>query len=306
MIIIFIYKENFFYDYVLNNSVEQINKAISDNKELNYYTVKAPKKNGVRVLNCIRNNTTLYHLQSSLKNNFLNKIPIAEPVYGFVKERSYSNFLAPHIWENNQERFYLRLDIKDFFGSINADSLKEVLKYYFKADDKASREMVEILIEIISLNDALPQGAVTSPVVSNIVFRQLDLRIQKYCKKLNVTYSRYADDLLFSSTNNRIHKSFFTKMISAILKSRNFKINASKTKYSITEISLNGFVVGSNIRISRGKLRDLKRVLFIYHDKKPNRINDFLYLLNSNDFNGRSKVNGNYFLNNSTFAPTKS
>ncbi|UYG95327.1 reverse transcriptase family protein [Cytobacillus firmus] len=296
VIIIFIYKENFFYDFILRNSLEDINKVI-ENKHDCYYTVKIPKKGGFRVLNCIKNETLLYQLQTSLKHNFLNKIPIAENVYGFVKEQSYRDFLTPHVWENNQPRFYLRVDIRDFFGSINSNTIGEVLKYYFKTDDKSSREMIKLLTELISLDGVLPQGAVTSPVVSNIIFRQLDLRIQKYCKKLDFIYTRYADDLLFSSTNKRLHDPFFIKIISAILNSQSFKINTSKIKSTDLEISLNGFVVGKNLRISRSKKRDINRVLFIYEDQKPENVQDFLNLLNSNKFKSRYNVNNQYFLN---------
>lgn len=292
---IFIYKENFFYKYLLKDSLEEINEQIEVKQDC-YYTIKIPKKNGLRVLNCIKNDTLLFDIQTSLKDNFLNKIPIAENAYGFVKEQSYRDFLAPHIWENNEQRFYLRVDIKDFFGSINRKTLIKVFKYYFKADDKASKEMLNFLIEIISLNDVLPQGAVTSPVVSNIIFRQLDIRIQRYCKKLDVKYSRYADDLLFSSTSKRLNDPFFIKMISVILRSLNFKINSSKTKMAESEISLSGFVVGENIRISRSKMRDINRILFINQDQKPTNIADFLHLLNSNKFQSRIHANNNYFL----------
>ncbi|WP_187770565.1 reverse transcriptase family protein [Bacillus mycoides] len=294
MIIIFIYKEDFFYDYVLRNSLEEINKQIID-KQNYYYTVKIPKKGGIRVLNCIKQKTPLFELQNLLKVNFLDKIPIAENVFGFVKEQSYKDFLVPHTWENSRERYYLRVDIKDFFGSITNDTILEVFDYYFKTNEKSSKEMNELLMQIISLNGCLPQGAVTSPVVSNVVFRQLDIRIQKYCEKFDVTYSRYADDLLFSSEKLKLHDKFFIKKINSILMSSNFKVNDKKIIKTESEISLNGFVVGKNVRISRSKKRDLNRILFIYEDKKPKNIKDFLDLLNSNKFKNRVKVNNKYF-----------
>ncbi|UOY87648.1 reverse transcriptase family protein [Bacillus glycinifermentans] len=265
-------------------------------KQQNYYLKDIPKKGGRRYLNCIEKETPLYVYQTSLKNKFLNNIPISENAYGFVKGRSYYDFLVPHTRGNNENgRYFLRIDIKDFFDSITTDILEETFKYYFKTDEKSSNEMVGLIIDIISLNDVLPQGAVTSPVVSNIVFRQLDIRIQKYCNKLKVVYTRYADDLLFSSVNNRTHEPFFIKMISNILKTLNFNINFSKIKKSEEEISLNGFVVGQNIRISRKKKRDINRVIFIYKDKKPKTTSEFLTLLNSQIFTTRTRKNNEYF-----------
>lgn len=58
---------------------------------------------------------------------------------------------------------------------------------------------------------------------------------------------------------------------------------------------MNGFVVGENVRISRSKKRDLNRVLFIYETHKPEKINDFLGLLNSSKFSNRVKFNNKYF-----------
>ncbi|MCY8826132.1 reverse transcriptase family protein [Bacillus atrophaeus] len=293
MIIIFIYKENFFYDYILQDDLQSVKEKIKD-KQQNYYLKDIPKKGGLRYLNCIEKETPLYEYQTSLKNKFLKNIPISENAYGFVKGRSYYDFLVPHI-RGNKERYFLRIDIKDFFDSITADILEETFKYYFKTDAKTSNEMVELIIDIISLNDVLPQGAVTSPVVSNIVFRQLDIRIQKYCDKLKVVYTRYADDLLFSSVNDRIHEPFFIKMISKILKTLNLNINFSKIKKSKEEISLNGFVVGQNIRISRKKKRDINRVIFIYKDKEPKTTSELLTLLNSQNFTSRARKNNEYF-----------
>ncbi|MEC4694768.1 reverse transcriptase family protein [Bacillus anthracis] len=294
VIIIFIYKEDFFYDYVLRDSLEEVSKQIK-NKQDSYYTVKIPKKGGVRVLNCIKQDTSLFELQTSLKVNFLDKIPIAENVYGFVKEQSYKDFLVPHVWDNGKKRYYLRVDIKDFFGSITNETLIKVFDYYFKTSDKVSKELNELLMQIISLNGVLPQGAVTSPVVSNIVFRKLDIRIKKYCDKFGIIYSRYADDLLFSSSSIRLHDKFFIKKINHMLKSLNFNINTKKIKKTESEISLNGFVVGKNVRISRSKKRDLNRVLFIYEDQKPKNMNDFLTLLNNNKFKSRVKNNHNKY-----------
>lgn len=293
MIIIFIYKEKFFYDYILQDGLQTVKDKIKD-KQQNYYLKEIPKKGGLRNLNCIKKETPLYEYQTSLKNKFLKNIPISENAYGFVKGKSYYDFLVPHI-TGGKEKFFLRIDIQDFFGSITADVLEETFRYYFKTEAQASNEMVELIIDIISLDDVLPQGAVTSPVVSNIVFRQLDIRIQKYCNKLNVVYTRYADDLLFSSVNSRIHEPFFVKMISNILNTLNLNINFSKMKKNKSEISLNGFVVGKNIRLSRKKKRDINRVFFVYRYKEPKTISELLTLLNSQNFTRRACKNNEYF-----------
>lgn len=118
----------------------------------------------------------------------------------------------PHRKTGKSDRYYLRIDIDSFFDSITTKLLNETLSYYFKTTDEVSNStLLKNTVDLITLNDALPQGAVTSPVVSNIVFRQLDLRIKRYCDKLNITYTRYADDMLFSSESKFLNEDYFMK-----------------------------------------------------------------------------------------------
>lgn len=146
----------------------------------------------------------------------------------------------------------MRLDIKNFFENINNQLIEKVFDYYFRIDDDTTNN--EALIdfrEMVTLEGKVPQGAITSPTLSNIVFRQLDLRIYKYCKKFNITYTRYADDLLFSSDSNYLHKDFFIKKLKYIISSMDFKLNERKIRYDKDYISLNGFVIEDSIRVSR-------------------------------------------------------
>ncbi|MEK4973608.1 reverse transcriptase family protein [Niallia sp. FSL R7-0648] len=286
MIIIFIFKEDFFYNYILQDTIENIKNEL-ENKNESYYTRVIPKKGTDRILNCLKKESKLHTYQTNLKDRFLNNIPIPDNVYGFVKDRSYKEYLIPHIRLENEVKYYIRIDIKNFFPSINNEIIEEVIKYYFKTDELKSKEMIDVFLNIVSLNNALPQGAVTSPVISNIVFRQIDLRIQKYCRKTNVTYTRYADDLLFSSNNKRILEKFFINMIRKILKSKGFNLNNSKLITTTNEIVLNGFVVGSDIRLSRSKKRDLNTILYVYNNLKPSSVNELLSLLNSKRYINR-------------------
>lgn len=259
---IFLYKEDFFYEKILQYSKENIENIIKDKER--FYTEKSiPKKNGYRTLFCMNKNSSLGKVQQNLRTNFLNKISVPDYVYGFVPNHSYKDFLSPHI----NKKYYIRLDIKNFFDSITTDILREVFSYYFQVKDPINSILLDQFTELITLNGRVPQGAITSPIISNIVFRQLDLRIKRYCDKLNVTYTRYADDLLFSSNNPYIHhkvnKDFFIKKIKYILSNKGFKLNKDKVRYDKDFISLNGFVIENNIRLSRKKLKSLSGVLFV-------------------------------------------
>lgn len=101
-----------------------------------------------------------------------------------------------------------------------------------------------MIFEILTYKYTLYRDAITSSYNKcNIVFRELDIRIQKYCRKYDIIYTRYADDLLFSGYNSILLKKTFYKGIEKIVGSRGFQINYLKTKRAKEYISLNGFVI---------------------------------------------------------------
>ena len=106
----------------------------------------------------------------------------------------------------------------------------DCLLYYVDEKIVNRDELIKMIFEILTYNDILIQGAITSPIISNIVFRELDIRIQKYCRKYDIIYTRYADDLLFSGYNSILLKKTFYKGIEKIVGSRGFQINYLKTK----------------------------------------------------------------------------
>lgn len=239
-----------------------LSDAIS-NKKVAYSKFNKRKKNGFRDIYAIDKNHKIYQLQKNLNNRFFKNILFPDCVFGFCKCKSYFDFLVPHIL-NSKKRYYLRLDISDFFGSIDIFDIEESLDYYIdnSISDDESEEICQNIIEIISLDNKIVQGAITSPVVSNLVFRSLDIRIEKYCARLGVKYTRYADDMLFSAETSYVHNYKFTNAIKAIIYDKGFELNLSKTlKYS-NEISLSGYVVGTDIRLSRKKYKAINKIIY--------------------------------------------
>jgi RNA-directed DNA polymerase len=259
VIVIYIYKKHFFINKILGTKSKTIYDIVLE-KEDHYFDKQIKKKNGNRELKCLKQGD-FKNIQSNLKKNFLDTLPLPENVYGFIKSSSYKQFLIPHIGKE----FFLRIDIKNFFPSINKKMIFDAFKDYFKVEES---EVLDLFIDIVTLDGKLPQGAITSPTVSNIVFRPLDIRIKNYCEKFGITYTRYADDLLFSSSNSKLHENFFIKKIYYIINDKNFKINSNKLIKSKFEISLNGFVIGKQIRLSRKRTKDIAQVVKICRDKK--------------------------------------
>lgn len=297
--IIYFFQEDFFYRLV--GFKKDKFEIITNNIDSYYKNITINKKNGTRTIQCITKGSELYLAQKKLCSRFLNTIPIADNVFGFVPGYSFKDFLLPHTHTAiNEKRYYLRLDIKDFFGSIKKHHIEQVFEYYFKIDD--NNETLKKFTDLVTLNNSLPQGAVTSPVISNIVFRSFDLRIQKYCKNLDIIYTRYADDLLFSSNSPKLHENFFIKMIAQIFGNK-FVINSSKVKKSVFSISLNGFVVDSKVRISRSKKTEISELIFLFHKNgKPKSIDEFLGRLKNRKCKSDIK---NLLINDDTFSKSE-
>ncbi len=197
-----------------------------------------------------------------MQKYFFRNIFLPECVYGFRENCSYIDFLMPHI--SSENKFYLRLDIKDFFESISVEYIKSFFQYYIdnKISDEEKTFIVNSIIDVTTLNGKFIQGAVTSPSISNFAFREIDIRILSYCRKLNVCYTRYADDILFSSTNKYMQSKHFIIAMQAIINDFGFALNYAKTLKYKNEISLNGYVIGNDIRLSRKKLHKINELIF--------------------------------------------
>ena len=274
-----------FLDEIVKLNEEQLETCLIKKSES--YTIYSKRKKsgaGERVIYQIDRSSDVFRAQKNFCENFALNILFPECVYGFRKRKSYFDYLVPHI-SNNPSHFFLRLDISDYFDSIKEEKIKFVMEYYLDTeitdDDKAW--ILNAIAELSTFDGHLIQGAVTSPVLSNLVFRFLDIRIEKYCQKMGIVYSRYADDLLFSSDRSYIHNYKFINLIQQIIKEDGFKLNHHKTLKFSKELSLNGYVISQDIRLSRKKLKELNKIVFD---------------LNSKSFTGFSNQKKKYIIKN--------
>lgn len=265
-----IYSREYFLRKILECSEEELLKAKLQIL-LKCHEDKIPKKGGYRSIVSVEPNSELARLQKKLQKNFFSKLPVSPSAKGFIKGCSYVDFLEEHIGHE----YFLRLDIKDFFDSITIESLKENLEPF------AEKEIINDITGLCIWNGKVPQGFVTSPAVSNLVFRRLDQRIRKYCRTYHkemtrrIFYTRYADDMLFSAVGFDFKKNKnFKRMISHILEENGFSCNESKTIFAQREISLSGYVIKEDVHLSRKKLRNINQVIYqfdsrsVYNDRE--------------------------------------
>ena len=188
-----------------------------------YETFKIPKKNG-GFRNIQSPSTVLKQIQRCFclyLNAEYNTIK-PECVHGFVSAKGemtrslgiFSNAL-PHV---NKE-FILNIDIKDFFPSIKAAFIKALLIRDFGLND----HMASVITQLCTYEKYLPAGAPTSPILSNIYCREMDHELIRLAAIHNLTYTRYDDDLTFSS-KDKITEELIDK-IKNTLNSHGFVIN---------------------------------------------------------------------------------
>ncbi|MCD9577044.1 reverse transcriptase family protein [Flavobacterium soyae] len=181
-----------------------------------YYIKKKGKNGGFRIVHHI----WTYQLENSLKilNNYLNEIFIPfDFIHGFVKGKNIKTNADTHL----AKKIILSVDIENYFESISKEMIiLGLCKIGFK------EEIAESIASIVTINGFLPQGFCTSPTIANIVTHDLDQQLKKICGT-NIQYTRYADDLYFSSDIENIPLLEITKIIEIY----GFILNENKTKW---------------------------------------------------------------------------
>lgn len=127
-------------------------------------------------------------LQRAIARRILGRSPIHSAVLGFERGRS----TVDHARRHSGQAVVVRMDIEDFFGSTAADRVRRYFRHVWDADAAA------LLMRLTTHNGSLPQGAPTSPSLSNRLNRRLDARLAAFAHSRQAVYSRYADDITFS------------------------------------------------------------------------------------------------------------
>lgn len=182
-----------------------------------YYVFSIPKRSGGE-----RKISAPYPVmlmaQRWIYDNILSKVSIHSSATGFVKGASIKDNATPHLGHD----YILKTDIKDFFPSITINRVRLIFKRL-----GYSRKIAFALASLCCLDGVLPQGAATSPTISNIIFKRLDSRMSGLASKFGLIYTRYADDLAFSG--ECIYPKFI-EYVADIVRTEGFELNTEKTR----------------------------------------------------------------------------
>ena len=223
---------------------------LSYSQMASYTTFYVRGKNKTRTISAPSVNLKMR--QRWILDEILSKESISHCVHGFVKGRSIVTNARQHI----NQKFMLNIDIKDFFPSISEDMVVEIFRSIGYSHGAAAA-----LADVCCYRRQLPQGAVTSPYLSNLIFRKIDAELLDYTTSLNCRYSRYADDITISGN---IPMETPLGKITAILEKHGFSLNEQKTRiYGETQVKrVTGLVVSDRVRIPKQFKRALKKELY--------------------------------------------
>ena len=158
-------------------------------------------------------------IQSRIKDKILAPIQLPSTVHGGVKQRSNITNAKPH----QGKKYVFTTDLQEFYPSITSQRVYETFCRL-----KFSPHFSRWLTKLTTWKYELPQGTPTSTHIANLVFLDTDLLLIDLCNENNITYTRYVDDLTFSSQQD------FRHLLSDILKiitENSFKLNYRKTHY---------------------------------------------------------------------------
>ena len=235
---------------ILHLSEEGLNDIIKFKK---YKTFRIKKKaGGYREINAP--NFKLKVIQKWILINILEKEPISKSAKAFIKN---INGIKENAYVHKNNKFLLEMDLKDFYPSITNYMVNKMFQSIGYSDIEAN-----IFTNLCTYRKRLPQGGITSPYISNLVFKAIDERIEQYCLSNGVCYSRYADDLSFSCNNLEKLldvKAFITNQIN---KHSRFKINMSKTRiiYPSNRQVVTGLTINNGIVVVPKQIKQKIRI----------------------------------------------
>lgn len=221
---------------------------ITNNPEGQYETVYITKASGKkREIN--KPDIVLKSFQKSVYKNILLHIPTSDYAVAYKKGSSLRYSTAVHIGKP----MILKLDIKNFFGSILYKTVQEMfLKQgydYF---------MATTLATLCCYKGRLPQGTPTSPAISNIVMREFDDQVSCFCNARNIAYTRYSDDMTFSGSFDSNEVIEFVK---DKLNKSGFQLNNKKTKLikQGQRQTVTGVVVNEKQQLPKGYRKQIRQ-----------------------------------------------
>ena len=261
-------------------TMKHINYYCNPNNAFHRYRqFKIKKKSGgFRQITAPRNKSFMMLL--SAVNEMLKSVySPSEYAMGFTEGRSVVHNANIHKGQN----YVFNIDLKDFFPSIEQARVWKRLQLEPFNFDKEIASLIAGMCSVRQDRDiidetkeheyakkykyVLPQGAPTSPIITNMICDTLDRRLAGLAKRFGLQYSRYADDITFSSMHNVYQvNGEFRKELSRIITGQGFTINEAKTRLQKkgARQEVTGIIVSEKLNVTQTYVRDIRNLLYIW------------------------------------------
>lgn len=219
-------------------AMEHIMQTIKDIQPVEHYKeFKIPKKtHGFRTINAP--DDILKPKMAKVAKILSDELQILahDSAWAYVKGRDVITAMKEH--QKNNSRWFLKLDLKDFFGSCSVDFIVQQLEKIYPFAVYPST-MPEVIANFATLNGGLPQGTPLSPMLTNLIMVEIDYKINRLIYDLtqeaglfkqHYVYTRYADDIIISAKNN-FKYDIIIEAIDNLLEDTPLTINREKVRY---------------------------------------------------------------------------
>ncbi len=258
-------------------------------KEARNYLKNAPKfykKHTIKKRN--GGKREIYQPTKSLKiiqrwiiKKYFNSISVHKCATAYIRHRNIVNNAEIH----SKNSFLLKMDFKDFFYSITEDDLAIFFdeKFFFDGDIESRQDLINLLLCKVKGKEKLRLsiGAPSSPFISNVLLYNFDNEVYKLCEKLGIAYTRYADDLFFSTSEKNVLFKIINEVdeiISNLNYPANLEINSEKTVKTSKKFNrtITGLVISNDgtVNIGRNKKRKWRMKAYNLSKKIKNLTED--------------------------------
>jgi len=234
-----------------------------------YYSFEIPKKSGgFRQISKPTKGIDI--LQKKLSPILEYFYRVKAPVHGFVKGKS----IVTNATQHKKTKYVFNVDLADFYGSINYGRVRGLfLARPFSLGEKAA----SVISQLLCFKNTLPQGASTSPIISNFIASALDKKMMLLARRYHVKYTRYADDITFSCNKKTFPRplAYFEegtafpdqtlagKVLEDAIDSCGFKINHKKVRLQISSVrqEVTGLTVNEFPNVKRKYIRQIRSMI---------------------------------------------
>ena len=226
--------------------------ALSNNVEKHYHTVLISKRDGSKRKLSVPD-LILKMVQRSIADVILTQYPVSKYACAYKYGSNVQQNARPHV----RKKKILKLDIDGFFDHILYSQVKNIVFF----EEKYAPPIRTLLTMLCYYRESLPQGAPTSPAITNIIMYDFDETVGAFCRGKGIAYTRYCDDMTFSGDFDENEVIAFVKeelqKLGLFLKTRKTAVIPATKRQTVT-----GIVVNEKINISKEYKKKIRQEMY--------------------------------------------